>query len=147
MLNIDPVPYMAGTKRTTAWLELMHSILAVNYAALGFTFDRLKMYRHESHRLRHPDLFIVGDFTCPCGGKERFEWAIDSYLLDQRTRPLDVMEYAHHLANEILYRSASKSHLLKDVEDGTLPAFDIDKHAYRGNLISVTPSKPITSFV
>lgn len=39
------------------------------------------------------------------------------------------------LATDILRGTASKAHLQKDIDDGTLPSMDVEKHCFSGVLV------------
>jgi len=108
-------------------IEELRGILERNYEALGFRLESIRS-KHDIESLRS---YVQGVIQCPCGNMEYFSFAVD------KCDELCYLETSERMAYMILSETASKEHLLQDVKDGTLPAFDIDKHCFKGKLIEV----------
>ncbi len=105
-----------------SYAKRLKKLLKQNYKALGFTLEGFEVFDDDSGDV------VRGYITCPCGGQECFAVKIehgDEYFLPS----------AEQVAIRILSRTASREHLLEDVENGTLPAMDVDKHCFNGKLI------------
>jgi hypothetical protein len=98
-------------------------ILKRNYAALGFELLELRI-TEEGY-----ETYLRGMILCPCGATEYF-----AALLDPSKIEYDAA-YLQYLAKVTLQDTTSITHLRKDVEEGLLPALDIDKHAFKGVLL------------
>lgn len=106
-------------------LAPLEDVLRRNYKALGFSLVSYRLVRDDEGW----ETYVQGQIQRPCGGFEAFSFRVpDLYVKYQK----DLIE---NLARSILGATASKQHLEKDVEDGTLPPFDIDKHVFKGTLI------------
>jgi hypothetical protein len=97
-------------------LLLLKDILERNYEALGFRLCEIIAQDHLSH------VYVYGMIQCPCGGYESFCWRVTN------------LKHPEQLACKILSITANKTHLQQDIDAGTLPPFDIDKHCFTGVL-------------
>lgn len=104
----------------TARLE---QLLARNYTALGFHLVEFRTVTVSDERAK----YVQGEIRCPCGRHEMF-----SLRLENASKVSE-----DELAVQILSGTASRSHLQKDVEDGTLPYLDINKHCFTGTLLHI----------
>lgn len=108
-----------------ALVDALKPILERNFAALGFNLQELRI----SSRTSFDTYVMQGLILCPCGGTEAFSiMLMDSPVVDESV-------LVTNMAKNILYGTASRKHLEKDIADGTLPPFDIDKHIFKGELI------------
>lgn len=103
-------------------MDELKRLLEHNYEALGFTL--LTLQRVEN--IDDCCTYIYGSIRCPCGGVEYFR-----FYEPQTTNPGRWVA----MAKVILSSTANRKHLERDVEEGTLPPFDVAKHAFNGTLL------------
>lgn len=103
-------------------MDELKRLLKHNYEALGFillTLDHIKDIDSDCS-------FIRGSIRCPCGGVE--------YFMFREPQTTNLGRWVA-LAKMILSSTANRKHLERDVEEGTLPPFDVAKHAFNGTLL------------
>lgn len=105
---------------TQSEAEALTTILTRNYEALGWQLLSLDLLQHSSFAA-----VLRVKIQCPCGGVEYATMIVDTPLGDN----------IRNLARNLLSASADKEHLENDVRKGTLLPFDIDHHAFTGELI------------
>jgi hypothetical protein len=102
---------------STKVLENLEGLLSRNYQALGFTMFDFQYRWDEAHNVYHGTARLL----CPCGGVEFLNFVTDVSE-----------DNLYAVAENILSTTASREHLEKDVADGLLPPFDIDRHIFVG---------------
>jgi hypothetical protein len=100
---------------TSKDVERLEHLLDINLKYLGFSLEFFEA---------HPPTQVFGTIVrgivrCPCGGLEYFA-AAKHYF-----------ETPKQIAKSCLKAIASEQHLLEDIENGTLPAFDYQKHVFK----------------
>lgn len=109
----------------------LERLLAVNYAALGFelvkyeTLPGAAFGAYDRSALVADQTMVRYLFRCPCGGME-----CASMIFDTEETNLSPREMTESVAENLLLGTASRWHLQADVDNGTLPAFDIDAHVF-----------------
>ena len=98
--------------------EELIAILHRNFNALGWKIDTTNCVDPEYN-------FFRFQLTCPCGG-------VEYASLETDLRDEDDMRA---LAKHILSSTASIRHLKKDVERGVLPPHDVERFAFKGELV------------
>lgn len=100
--------------------KYLEKLLKVNYAALGFELVEYDVLPSADQTL------VRYLFRCPCGGME-----YASMMLGTGETKLSPHDMAESVAENMLRGTASRRHLQADVENGTLPAFNIEAHVFK----------------
>lgn len=90
--------------------------MEINLRHIGWTLEKLDLIDSKDVRW---GFMLRGLVKCPCGGYECF-----CSIVDGHDKP-------EELATNLLSLFANKAHLQDDVDKGTLPPFDIEKHIFK----------------
>ena len=111
------------------FVNKLQRLLALNYAALGFTLLNVEL---GSYEVTHDAFPLRGHIRCPCGTEEYFHTMLDMH---EGKNIHDVGSMVDKVAYTVLQNTASIEHLKQGIADGTLPSdFDIAAHAFTGLL-------------